>query len=100
MYFLDPSSLPVYDAVDVGNNRRYDCSIEKPGTPAVQLQIKVRTYQVQTRRAVTNPFIPAFLKWTQPSLNLNMSTDTNRVPVKNRMANSVDPDGTTRYESV
>ena len=27
---------------------------------------------------LANPFTPEFLKWTLPSLNLNMSTDANR----------------------
>ena len=46
--------------------------------------------------AECNPFIPEFLKWTLPFLNLNLSTDAYRVSVKikNRIATSVDPDET------
>ena len=45
--------------------------------------------------------IPEFLKWTVPSLNLDMPTDANRgfqCKIKNKMANSVDPDETAHYE--
>ena len=49
------------------------------------------------------PFIPEFLKWILPSLNLDFSTDANvRFSVLNdnkiRMANSVHPDETARYK--
>ena len=47
-----------------------------------------------------NPF-SELLKWTLPSLNLDMSTVSNRcfnVNIKNRMANSVDPDETAHDE--
>ena len=48
-----------------------------------------------------NPFIPEFLKWTLPSLNLDMSTASNRgfsVKIENRLANHVDPDEMALYE--
>ena len=49
-----------------------------------------------------NPFIPQFLKWTLPSLNLDMSTVAKKgfhsKIKKNRVANSVDPDETACYE--
>ena len=43
-------------------------------------------------------FIPQFLKWTLQALNLDLSTDANRVPVKNQKQNgSVGPDEMARY---
>ena len=47
-----------------------------------------------------NTFIPAFLKWTFPAMYLDMSTDANRVSVKNQNenANSVDPNETASYK--
>ena len=42
-------------------------------------------------------FIPYFLKWTLPSVKLDMFTDANRgfcLKSKHRMTNSVDPDET------
>ena len=47
-----------------------------------------------------NPFTPEFLKWTLPSLNLDMSIVANGVSVqnKNRMGNIVDPDEMAHYE--
>ena len=41
VFFSDPPSIPTFIATDVGNERRYECFLEEPGTPAVQLQIKV-----------------------------------------------------------
>ena len=49
-----------------------------------------------------NPFTPGFLKWNNPFLNLDLSTDVNRdfcLKSKNRKANSVDPDETLRAVS-
>ena len=44
-----------------------------------------------------NPFIPKFLKWTLPSLNLDTFIVTNRgFSQKSIMANSVDPDEMAR----
>ena len=46
-------------------------------------------------------FIPAFMKWTLPSLNLDTSIVANRditQNINNRTANSVDPDVTVHYE--
>ena len=48
-----------------------------------------------------NLFVPNFLKWILPSLNLDMSTDAKigfQSNVENRMANSVDPHETVHYE--
>ena len=45
-----------------------------------------------------NPFIPAFLKWTLRFLNLVKIEDT--VKTLNRMANSIDPNDTARFERV
>ena len=56
-----------------------------------------------------NPFIPVFLKWTLPSLNLNTSISTNRgfslklkkkkkKKKKNRMANRIDHDELTHLD--
>ena len=42
-----------------------------------------------------NPFIPEFLEWTPPFLNLDLTTNANtefQSKIKNRMADSVDPD--------
>ena len=46
------------------------------------------------------PFIPGFLKWIIPSLNLVRTIASFKVfsQNKNRMANSVDPDETAHYE--
>ena len=45
-----------------------------------------------------NPFTPEFLKWTLSTLTMNMSTDAVQSKIKNRMANSVYPDGTVCYK--
>ena len=48
-----------------------------------------------------NPFSRDFLKWTLPSLNLDMSTNTNRrfrLKSKNTIANSIDPDEKAHYK--
>ena len=47
-----------------------------------------------------NPFIPEFLEWIFLSLNLDTTPFEKRgcVKLNNRMANSVDPDKTVRYE--
>ena len=48
-----------------------------------------------------NSFIPEFLKWTLPSLNLELSTDVNvgfSVKSKIKKPNNVDPDETAHYE--
>ena len=46
------------------------------------------------RELIKHLFIPEFLKWTLPFLNLVKSTDENKgqLKIKNRMANSVDPE--------
>ena len=50
-----------------------------------------------------NPFTSEFLKWTIPSMNLDISIDANRgfsqKIKKNRMANSVAPDDAAAYDS-
>ena len=46
---------------------------------------------------IINPFIPEFLQWTLPSLNLDTSINANRdirKKIWNQMVNSVDPDET------
>ena len=52
------------------------------------------------RILVVNSFIPKFLKWTLPYLNLDMSTDANKgFSLKSKtVANIVDPDETAHYE--
>ena len=48
-----------------------------------------------------NLFIPKFLKWILPALNLDRSTVANggvRQKTKDRMANNVDPGETPGYE--
>ena len=46
------------------------------------------------------PFIPEFLQWTLPCVNLDISILANRdmSKISNRMTNSVDPDETAHYE--
>ena len=55
---------------------------------------------IQRYVLVFNPFNPEFLMWCRPSLNLDMSNTENKSQsdVKNRLANSVDPDETARNE--
>ena len=48
-----------------------------------------------------NHSIPGFLKWTLPCLNFDISTNAKKrfnTKIKYRIANSVDPDETARYE--
>ena len=48
-----------------------------------------------------NHLIPGFLKWTLPCLNFDISTNAKKrfyTKIKYRIANSVDPDETARYE--
>ena len=59
-----------------------------------------RTEPLRPAKIMLNPFIPKFLQWTLPFLNLDMSTEANRChsKIKNRMAISVDSDEIARYE--
>ena len=49
-----------------------------------------------------NPFIPMLLIWTLPFLNLDLSTDAEgfQSKIKNKTANSVDPDEMAHSEIV
>ena len=50
---------------------------------------------------IFNPFVPEFMKWIIPSLNLDTPTDANRnfsLKSKNRLANCVDPVETAPYK--
>ena len=65
-----------------------------------RLMTKKRYSILSTFRNI-NLFVPNFLKWILPSLNLDMSTDAKKgfqSNFENRMANSVDPHETVHYE--
>ena len=60
-----------------------------------------RKTSTQTNKCYFNLFTPKYLNWTVPSLNLDTFIVANRgfsQKINNRMANSVDPDETARYE--
>ena len=62
-------------------------------------QFRFLFYEYATHRP--NPFIPKFLKWTLPSLNLNLSIDSNRGFSQKAKQNSkqyIGPDETARDE--
>ena len=72
--------------------------VEMLASPVQKSRIKLTsTYSILV---LFNPFIPEFLV-TLPSLNLGMFTDAKiwfQSKIRNRMANSVGPDETPRYE--
>ena len=65
------------------------------------MRLVIYTHIKTTDFIYVNSFIPVYLKWTRPSLNLDMSTDISsgfQSKIQTRIAHNVDPDETAHNE--
>ena len=90
----------IHNSIWTFQNLHSEQKRSKPTCTDAQLTC-VFAFHIWGNTMCLKPFTPVFHKWTFPSSNLDMSTASNRgfnKKSKIRMANSVDPDETARYE--